>query len=92
MAGERLQCRWCKSPNDEGHVTCTTCGAPLGGAEKVSDSGWREAPRLRDLTEIQFGAGSVVQVDGEIVPVADISLTDGDSVFFEHHALLCPLE
>jgi uncharacterized protein (AIM24 family) len=88
MAGERLQCRWCKSANDEGQPSCSTCGAPLNAAQKISDSGWREAPRLRDLTEIKFGEGSMIQVDGEIVPVADITLNAGDSVFFEHHALL----
>src|SRR5437763_1154424 len=47
----------------------------------------REAPRLRDMTEIQFGA-STCQVEGEIVPVAEINLGAGDSVFFEHHVLL----
>jgi uncharacterized protein (AIM24 family) len=60
----------------------------MEGAEIVSDSGWREAPRLRDMTEIHFGDGSIIQIDGEIVPVADITLVAGDSVFFEHHALL----
>lgn len=87
MTGQRVQCRWCKNPNDEGAAACGTCGAPLGGAQKISDSGWREAPRLRDLTEIRFGE-SLIQVDGEIVPVADITLAAGDSLFFEHHALL----
>ena len=84
----RAVCKWCKSPNDPQAGTCSSCGAPLNNAELVSDSGWREAPRLRDMTEILFGAGSMVQVDGEIVPVADITLGAGDSVMFEHHALL----
>jgi uncharacterized protein (AIM24 family) len=84
----RAQCRWCKAPNEATSTSCATCGAPLDGAELVSDSGWREAPRLKDLTEINFGAGSRIQVDGEIVPVADIALGTGDAVFFEHHALL----
>ena len=86
--GVRAVCKWCKSPNDPSAASCTSCGAPLRGAELVSDSGWREAPRLRDMTEIGFGTGSVIQVDGEIVPVADITLTAADAVFFEHHALL----
>jgi uncharacterized protein (AIM24 family) len=85
--GERLECRWCKSQNPVGSSTCVTCGAPLNTAALVSDSGWREAPRLRDMTEIRFGA-STCQVEGEIVPVADISLGAGDSVYFEHHVML----
>ncbi len=53
----------------------------------VTDSGWRQAPRLRDLTEVGFGS-SVFQVDGTVVPVADVNLGPGDSVFFEHHVML----
>src|SRR6185369_16660073 len=62
-------------------------GAPLDVKDMVSDSGWREAPRIKDMTEIHFGA-STCQVEGEIVPVAEINLGQGDSVFFEHHVLL----
>jgi uncharacterized protein (AIM24 family) len=32
--------------------------------------------------------GTVVQIDGTIVPVADVSIGANDSVFFEHHAML----
>ncbi len=53
----------------------------------MTDSGWRQAPRLRDLTEVTFG-GSVVQIDGTVVPVADVNLGAGDAVFFEHHVML----
>ena len=55
--------------------------------DAVTDSGWREAPRLRDLTELAFGA-SVFQIDGTVVPVADVNLGSGESVFFEHHVML----
>jgi uncharacterized protein (AIM24 family) len=83
----RLQCQWCQSQNPPGALACRTCGAPLDVKDLVSDSGWREAPRIRDMTEIHFGA-STCQVEGEIVPVAEINLGQGDSVFFEHHVLL----
>jgi uncharacterized protein (AIM24 family) len=53
----------------------------------VSDAGWRQAPRLRDLTQIHFGS-STIQVDGDMVPVAELALDAADSVFFEHHAML----
>jgi uncharacterized protein (AIM24 family) len=39
------------------------------------------------MTEIQFSS-STCQVEGEIVPVAEINLGPGDSVFFEHHVML----
>ena len=55
--------------------------------DRVSDSGWREAPRLRDLTELHFGS-STIQVDTGVVPVAEVALDPSDSVFFEHHAML----
>ena len=64
-----------------------TCGAPLDVRDKVSDSGWREAPRLRDMTEFRFSA-STCQVEGELVPVAELNLSPQDGVYFEHHILL----
>ena len=39
------------------------------------------------MTEFRFGT-SVCQVEGEIVPVAEMNLGQGDAVFFEHHVLL----
>jgi uncharacterized protein (AIM24 family) len=85
---ERLRCAWCEFQNPTGATSCQSCGAPLDVKNLVSDSGWREAPRLRDLTEIKFGDGSTCQVEGEIVPVVEVSLVAGESVFFEHHVLL----
>lgn len=73
--------------NPPGATACSTCGAPLNLRNLVSDSGWREAPRIRDMTEIHFGQ-STCQIEGEIVPVAELGLAAGDSVFFEHHVLL----
>ncbi|PYS48342.1 MAG: hypothetical protein DMF68_13475 [Acidobacteria bacterium] len=39
------------------------------------------------MTEFQFGQ-STCQVEGEIVPVAELNLAPGDAVYFEHHVLL----
>jgi uncharacterized protein (AIM24 family) len=48
-----------------------------------------EAPRIEDLTRFQFSSsGSTCQVDGTLVPVAEINLAAGDSVYFERHVLL----
>ena len=84
---DRIQCQWCQSQNERTALTCRACGAPLDIRNLVSESGWREAPRLRDMTEFQFSS-STCQVEGEIVPVAEIHLGANDSVFFEHHIML----
>ena len=84
---ERLQCQWCQSLNEKSALACRSCGAPLDVRNLVSESGWREAPRIRDMTEIHF-SNSTCQVEGEIVPVAEISLSPGDAIFFEHHVML----
>jgi len=84
---ERIQCQWCQSLNDSSDTACRSCGAPLDVANLVSASGWREAPRIKDMTEIHFG-GSTCQVEGEIVPVAEINLAPSDAIFFEHHVML----
>ena len=84
---ERIQCQWCQGINEKTALSCHTCGAPLDVRNLISDSGWREAPRIRDMTEIHFG-NSTCQVEGEIVPVAEINLAQGDSAYFEHHVML----
>src|SRR5256714_428724 len=84
---ERIQCQWCQSLNEKSALACRACGAPLDIRNLVSESGWREAPRIRDMTEIHFGS-STCQVEGEIVPAAEINLGPGDSIFFEHHVML----
>src|SRR6476646_4614671 len=84
---QRIQCEWCRSMNQPQSVSCGSCGAPLDIRNLVSESGWREAPRIRDMTEIQFSSSSC-QVEGEVVPVAEINLGAGDSIFFEHHVML----
>src|SRR5512142_1606829 len=84
---ERIKCQWCQGMNLKTALSCQFCGAALNLQDLVSESGWREAPRLKDMTEIHFSR-STCQVEGEIVPVAEIALSQGDAVFFEHHVLL----
>ena len=83
----RIVCEWCQGQNPVKETSCRFCGAPLDIKNLVSESGWREAPRIKDMTEIHFGS-STCQVEGEIVPVAEMSLAAGEGVFFEHHVLL----
>jgi uncharacterized protein (AIM24 family) len=84
---ERIQCRWCHAQSPSSARTCDRCGAPLDVRDVVADSGWREAPRLRDLTEVHWAA-STCQLDAGVVPVVEVTLAEADSVFFEHHAML----
>ena len=42
---------------------------------------------LRDMAKFQF-SNSTCQVEGELVPVAEINLSPGDGVIFEHHTML----
>ncbi len=83
----RIPCNWCQSQSLEDATSCRSCGAPLDVRDLISDSGWCEAPHLQNRTRIYFG-NSTCQVEGQIVPVAEMSLAAGDAVFFEHHVLL----
>jgi uncharacterized protein (AIM24 family) len=84
---ERLKCNWCQGINLKTALSCQFCGAPLDLKDVVSESGWREAPRLKDMAEFHFSQ-STCQVEGEVVPVAEMALAQGDAVYFEHHVLL----
>ena len=84
---DRVECQWCKAQNEPERTSCSTCGAPLDKRNLVTDSGWTEAPRLRDMTEFKF-SNSTCQLEGTIVPVAEMALSHGDAVFFEHHVML----
>jgi len=84
---DRIECQWCKGQNEPERTSCSTCGAPLDKRNLVTDSGWSEAPRLRDMTEFKF-SNSTCQLEGTIVPVAEVALAHGDAVFFEHHVML----
>jgi uncharacterized protein (AIM24 family) len=84
---ERLPCTWCGAQNQPTATSCDSCGAPLDVADLVSDAGWRAAPRIRDTTRFHFST-SECEVEGEIVPVAEMNLGAGDGVFFEYHTLL----
>jgi uncharacterized protein (AIM24 family) len=82
-----VECQWCRGQNQPGASSCVNCGAPLDARNLVSDSGWREAPHLHDLTEFRF-SNSIVQVEGDLVPVADVALAGGDGVYFEQPVML----
>jgi len=81
-------CPYCRMVNnDDGNATCPRCGAPVDIRLRVSNSGWREQPPIRDMARIRFGR-STCQISGNYVPVAEMELHDDDWVYFSHHVLL----
>jgi uncharacterized protein (AIM24 family) len=86
-AVDRIACLWCQFPNSQERTSCSACGAPLTMRGTASESGWRAAPRLRDMTEFRV-ADTTCQIAGEVVPVAEFTLAGGDAVFFEQRTLL----
>ena len=50
-------------------------------------SGWTKLPARKDMAKLQIGNSSC-QIEGLYVPVADMNLAAGDSVYFTHHVLL----
>lgn len=53
----------------------------------TGQSGWAQLPARKDMAKLQFG-DSFCQIEGLYVPVADVNLAAGDSVYFSHHVLL----
>ena len=68
-------------------MSCPACGATLDARNVVTESGWAELPGRKDMAKLQFG-DSFCQIEGNYVPVADMSLAGQDWVYFAHHVLL----
>jgi uncharacterized protein (AIM24 family) len=81
------RCNWCGSDVDLAHSACPRCGATLQQAAAAAESGWTQLPPRKDMAKLQFGNSSC-QIEGVYVPVADMNLAAGDSVYFSHHVLL----
>ena len=80
-------CPWCRTESDGSHTSCPACGAPVDVRAVSTASGWFELPAIKDMARLQFGR-STCQVEGQYVPIADVSLAEGDWVYFTHHLLL----
>ncbi len=85
FTGER--CEWCGADVPAGQLSCIRCGATLKQRVISTDSGWTQLPARKDMAKLQFGRSSC-QIEGVYVPVADMNLAAGDSVYFAHHVLL----
>jgi uncharacterized protein (AIM24 family) len=81
------RCAWCGTAVDGSQSACPRCGATLQHPTGKTDGGWRELPGRKDMAKLQIGNSSC-QIEGLYVPVADMNLAAGDSVYFTHHVLL----
>ena len=86
-AVRQYTCPWCGAVSDGTQSTCPSCGASVSIQARIDDAGWTQAPGSKDMARLQFGH-SDCQVEGVYVPVADVGLAQGDSVYFAHHVLL----
>jgi uncharacterized protein (AIM24 family) len=80
-------CAWCGATGPGDALSCPSCGAAVDIRLRVTEAGWTELPAIADMTRIQFGH-STCQIEGSYVPVADMTLAEGDGVYFNHHVLL----
>lgn len=80
-------CAFCRAEFDVSLTSCPRCGAGADVRNTVDEGGWVEVPPVKDMAEIQFGR-SHAQIEGLMVPVADVDLADGDSVYCTHDKLL----
>jgi uncharacterized protein (AIM24 family) len=81
------RCPWCGTQVAAAQTSCPGCGGTLTFKPRRDDSGWVELPPIRDMARLRVG-DSTCQIEGEIVPVADFNLADGDGVYFAHHTML----
>ena len=87
LLSRRYTCSWCGTGSDGTSLSCPGCGVTINVSDIVTDSGWIETPGRKDMAKLQFG-NSYCQIEGSFVPVADMSLSKEDSVYFSHHVLL----
>src|SRR5690242_11629562 len=82
-------CPWCGVVSSGLNLasSCPACGSPVDVKAVRTESGWYELPPIKDMARLQFGQ-STCQIEGAYVPVADVNLHEGDSVYFTHHVLL----
>jgi uncharacterized protein (AIM24 family) len=80
-------CPYCRQTSAGAGRSCPNCGAPVDIQLRTTASGWTELPSIADMARIQFGQ-SHCQVEGRLVPVAEMALAAGDGVYFTHDVLL----
>ena len=82
-----ITCAWCADVYDGARLSCPRCGAAAASAPVSDAAGWVEAPAVPDMAKLQLGS-SRAQIEGTTVPVVDVQLAEGDSVYCTHDKLL----
>ena len=86
-AATSYTCPYCRQTSAGATTSCPNCGAPVNIELRTTVSGWTELPSIADMARIQFGQ-SHCQIEGRLVPVAEMDLAAGDGVYFAHDVLL----
>jgi uncharacterized protein (AIM24 family) len=81
------RCPYCRMQSAGGGSSCPSCGAPVNIQLRTTASGWTEMPPIADMAKIQLGQTSC-QIEGSLVPVAELKLAEEDTVYFPHPSLL----
>jgi uncharacterized protein (AIM24 family) len=81
------RCPFCRTESSGAETSCPTCGAPVDVQLRTTTSGWTELPPVADMAKVQLGH-SRCQIAGKYVPVAEVTLAEGDTVYFPHSSLL----
>jgi uncharacterized protein (AIM24 family) len=87
MSDTTYTCPYCRMDSDGSGRTCPNCGAPVDIRLRTTASGWTEMPPVADMARLQFGQCQV-QIQGTLVPVAELSLVADQGVYFTHNMLL----
>jgi uncharacterized protein (AIM24 family) len=80
-------CPYCRQLSLGVEASCPHCGAPVDVTLRLTKSGWTELPPIADMARLQFGR-STAQIAGRLVPVAEMTLAEGEGVYFTHNVLL----
>jgi uncharacterized protein (AIM24 family) len=83
----QYKCPYCRMQSAGGGSSCPNCGAPVDVRLRTTASGWTEMPPIADMARIQLGQSSC-QIEGRLVPVAELKLAADDNVYFPHPSLL----
>ncbi len=87
MSDTTYKCPFCRTESPGSGTSCPSCGAPVNVALRTTTSGWTEIPAIADMARIQMGQSSC-QIEGKLVPVAEIKLAADETVYFPHSSLL----
>ena len=82
-----MNCPTCQAAIPAQAKFCPNCGAPAASAAGVGSYTEPVAETDHPKQTIQIGDCSI-RIEGQLVPVVDVELGSGESIYFEHHIVL----